>query len=84
MWIGLLEAIVSIIGPPSDPCNRIASTKDVKEVKIYDMMGNLKFSNTYSGMEFTITNLNLKSGNYIINVFNSSKASMIRELLVVE
>ena len=67
---------------PSDPCNN-ATTFAKNEVKIYDLYGLLVYSNQYDTDIIEIKDINLKSGNYILNVF-TSKGYSKREIIVVE
>lgn len=45
------------------------TSDSAKDVKIFDMLGNLKFSNSYNEEDtFTIKGINLKSGYYILKI----------------
>ncbi len=72
-----------------DPCgeiNGVASTTSVplsNQVKIYDFYGNMVYSNTFNSDSMTLNDINLNSGNYILNVFTNN-GKLKREILVVE
>ena len=56
----------------------------VKEVKIYNMTGIQIYSNTYIENDtFSIKNLNLKKGNYLLNVILPSGKNL-KEIIIVE
>lgn len=80
------EIVVNLIYPP-DPCdNPTVSGKAGEinnEVKIYDFYGTLLFSQRYNSDDFKISNLSLKPGNYILNVF-TSKGFQKKEIIFVE
>ena len=78
---------VNLVNP--DPCgelNGVASTTSApvnNEVKIYDFYGVLVYSSNYSTDSMTLSNINLNSGNYILNVFTNT-GKVLRKILVVQ
>lgn len=78
---------VNLVNP--DPCgeaNGVASTTSApvnNEVKIYDFYGILVYSSNYSSDSMTLSNINLNSGNYILNVFTNT-GKVLRKILVVQ
>lgn len=74
--------------PPGDECGtpidpnalRVSTTN---EVKIFDMQGVLKYTNSFTGNNFQINNANLTRGHYIVNVF-SSDGEVKRKILVIQ
>jgi Putative serine esterase (DUF676) len=50
---------------------------------IYDLFGNLVYSKTFITDEFTLTDINLKRGHYILNVF-TSKGESSKQVIIVE
>jgi Secretion system C-terminal sorting domain/Putative serine esterase (DUF676) len=80
---------VNII-PPVDPCNNVLNsgfrtTNLAKEndIKIYDLMGFLVFSKKYYTDSFSISNINLKKGNYILNI-TTEMGKTLKEIVIVE
>lgn len=72
--------------PPPNPCETllVRSTGFVDNtVKIYDMQGNLRYSNTFKGVDFQISNLNLNKGNYVVNVF-TGVGDVIRKVIIIK
>jgi Putative serine esterase (DUF676) len=77
------------------PCNylnngnkqalKINPIEEVIENKalIYDLFGNLVYSKTFNTDEFTLTDINLKRGHYILNVF-TSKGESSKQIIIVE
>ncbi|WP_300565033.1 T9SS type A sorting domain-containing protein [Flavobacterium sp.] len=63
------EFSVNIVAP-GEPCDNTVYSKSTNnnEVKIYDMYGNLRYSNNFTQDDFVISNINLAKGNYILNV----------------
>lgn len=53
------------------------------QVKIYDLYGVERFSNSYNSNSFTINGLNFEPGNYILNV-TTSDGSVIQEMIIIE
>lgn len=79
------DLVVNLL-PPPDPCGDIPSriTQDGKNIlNIYDMLGNLVYTKTYNSLEIRISDLNLKRGHYILNVFTSSGKTN-KEIIIVE
>lgn len=80
------EIVVNLIYPPNPCDNPTVSGKAGEinnEVKIYDFYGTLLFSQRYNSDDFKISNLSLKPGNYILNVF-TSKGFQKKEIIFVE
>jgi Putative serine esterase (DUF676) len=50
---------------------------------IYDLFGNLVYTKTFNKDEFTLTDINLKCGHYILNVF-TSKGESSKQVIIVE
>ena len=50
---------------------------------IYDLFGNLVYSKMFNTDEFTLTDINLKRGHYILNVF-TSKGESSKQVIIVE
>ncbi len=74
--------------PPDPPILDINTTanpqNNLKEVRIYNMQGELKYSNSYSSEEnFRIENINLTSGYYILNI-RSSNGKNHKEIIIIE
>jgi hypothetical protein len=68
--------------PPADPCD--PNQKIIKNaVKMYDFYGNLVYDNSFVTNDIIIDNLNLKSGNYILNVTTDIGES-VKEIIVIE
>lgn len=68
--------------PPAEPCD--PNPKVIKNtVKMYDFYGNLVYDNAFETNDILIENLNLKSGNYILNVITDIGES-IREIIIIE
>lgn len=53
------------------------------QVKIYDVYGVERFSNSYNSNNFTINGLNFEPGNYILNV-TTTNGSVIQEIIIIE
>jgi len=75
---------IEVIYPPIDPCDdiplgRITNNNDVK---IYDFYGNIVFSKRFDSDKIEISNVTLKKGHYILNVF-TSKGFYKKEIIVV-
>ena len=72
---------------PGDPCDDYPEfpgrNGNVNQVKIYDFYGNLVHSQEYNSDQMKISDINLKRGNYILNVF-TSKGFSKREIIVVK
>lgn len=79
--------VVSLVTPvPCGEANSVVSTASApvnNEVKIYDFYGVLVYSSNYSSDSMTLNNLNLNSGNYILNVFTSN-GKVLKKILVVQ
>lgn len=81
------EDIITVnIADPLDPCGpNSTSTRLVvnNQVKIYDLLGNLLYSNDFKSNNFSITDLKLKKGHYVLNVF-SAEGYVSKKIIVVE
>lgn len=76
-----LRIVPDPCGTPIEPnALRINTTN---EAKIYDMQGNLRYSDTFSGDSFQINNVNLTRGNYVLNVITSSGV-VIRKVIIMQ
>lgn len=78
---------VSLTTP--EPCgiaNNFAITQSApinNELKIYDFYGVLRYSSNFGTNSMTLTNINLVSGNYVLNIF-TNKGEILRKILVVQ
>ncbi|MGV7106903.1 T9SS type A sorting domain-containing protein [Flavobacterium sp. U410] len=82
------ELTVVMRPAPGDPCGDDVITLKVNNeekepIKIYDFYGNIVYSGTIERGENKISDLNLKSGNYILNVF-AKTGEVIREVIIVK
>lgn len=72
---------------PGDPCDDYPEfpgrSTNLNQVKIYDFYGNLVYQKEYNSNQIKISNVNLKRGNYVLNVF-TSKGFEKREIIVVK
>ena len=68
--------------PPAEPCD--PNQKVIKNtVKMYDFYGNLVYDNAFETNDILIENLNLKSGNYVLNVITDIGKS-VKEVIIIE
>lgn len=81
------EDIITVnIADGGDPCgpnptvNKLAVNN---QVKIYDLQGNLLYSNEFKSNTFKIKDLHLKKGHYALNVI-SSEGYVNKKIIVVE
>jgi hypothetical protein len=77
------DVILINIADPIDPCGPTFTSKTENNIKIYDLEGNLLYSNIFTTDDFSISGLKLIKGNYIINAF-SAKGYLSREIIIVE
>lgn len=77
--------LVVNIAAPIDPCNNPAPNGEIIDnaVKIYDLQGNLVFEKNYNTDSIEIFDLNLKTGNYALNVFTTD-GEALKEIIVAE
>lgn len=75
---------IEVIYPPIDPCddNPLGRVTNNNDVKIYDFYGNIVFSKRFDSDKIEISNVTLKKGHYILNVF-TSKGFYKKEIIVV-
>lgn len=76
---GNLQMRVAYPALPCDPNQKMVNNS----VKIYDFYGSIVYENKFDSDELNIKDLNLKSGNYIINV-NTENGETLKEIIVVE
>ncbi len=68
--------------PPADSCD--SNQKVIKNtVKMFDFYGNLVYVNAFETDDIQIDNLNLKRGNYVLNVITETGKS-VREIIIIE
>ncbi len=73
---------VNIIAPPPcDPIDPLISSG--VQVIIYDLQGNVEYSENFGTSDITIENMNLNQGNHILNVQTTTGQSG-QEIIVVE
>ncbi len=76
------NSLQMVVEPPAEPCD--PNQKIIKNaVKMYDFYGNLVYDNSFVTNDILIDNLNLKSGNYILNVTTDIGES-VKEIIVIE
>ncbi|TYC07652.1 T9SS type A sorting domain-containing protein [Bizionia gelidisalsuginis] len=72
--------------PPSIPCNDLqlkSKSKIVNNVKIYDFFGNAVYKKQYYTNKFNLTELNLRTGNYVLEVL-SLDGEILRKLIIIK
>ena len=82
------DTFTVFIGQDQTPCdppvNNNKSADNTKLVNIYDLQGNLKFTNSYPAEDsFEINALNLTPGYYILNI-TSSSGQKHKEIIIVD
>lgn len=72
--------------PPGNPCDDFqfkTTKKTTNKVKIYDFYGNVVYKNEFNINKFRLSDLNLKTGNYILSVF-SSNGEDLKRIIIIE
>ena len=77
------QGSMSVTVNSSSASNTFSGGSTTNQVKIYDLYGIERFSNSYNSNSFTINGLNFEPGNYILNV-TTSDGSVIQEIIIIE
>jgi hypothetical protein len=80
---GTFHVILGIHAPLDPPCPPDYGNPIYNFATIHDLSGNLRYSNYFETLEFTIRDLNLESGDYILNV-TTSNGKHGQEIIIFE
>lgn len=77
------QGSMSVTVNSSSASSTFSGGSTTNQVKIYDLYGVERFSNSYNSNSFTINGLNFEPGNYILNV-TTLDGSIIQEIIIIE